>query len=121
MTPRPPVTYATRPIRAEALTQLEQLRPGQKLRITQTVRVGLKSWPAVVTGTYRHLDALATGLATHRVPKDDIIVPIVHFTKDNGEMSSIAIDENTVIEAEVEPGRTVTIRDVVPPLGGPTI
>lgn len=120
MTTPKPLTYATRPIRPEAMTLLAQLRPGQKLRITQTVRVGLKSWPAVVTGTFRHLDALATGLATHRVPEDEIIVPIVHFTKDNGEMTSIAIDENTVIEAEVEPGRTLTIREVVPPVGMPT-
>jgi hypothetical protein len=77
---------------------LQGLQPGQRIRITQTVRVGLKSWPAVVTGTFRHLDLLATGLATDRVPADDIIVPILHFTKDNGELSSIALDENTGIE-----------------------
>jgi hypothetical protein len=32
------------------------------------------------------------------VPADDIIVPIVHFTKDNQEMSSVALDEHTKIE-----------------------
>jgi hypothetical protein len=93
-----PVTYATRPVRAELRALLDALQPGQRLRITQTVRVGLKSWPAVVIGTFRHVDSLATGLATDRVPVDDIIVPIVHFTKDNGELSSVALDENTVIE-----------------------
>ncbi len=62
------------------------------------MRVGIQSWPAVVTGTFRHVDALATGLATDRVPEDDIVVPIVHFTKDNGELSSIAVDENTIVE-----------------------
>jgi hypothetical protein len=41
---------------------------------------------------------LATGLSTDRVPEDDIIVPTVHFTKDNGELSSITLDEHTRIE-----------------------
>jgi hypothetical protein len=93
-----PATYATRPIRPELQALLDGLQPGQRLRITQTVRVGLKSWPAVVTGTFRHVDSLATGLATDRVPADDIVVPIIHFTKDNGELSSVALDENTVVE-----------------------
>jgi hypothetical protein len=93
-----PPTYATKPLQPEVRRVLDGLRPGQRIRITQTVRVGMKQWPAVVTGTFRHVDSLATGLATDRVPEDDIVVPIVHFTKDNGELSSIAVDENTVIE-----------------------
>ena len=43
------------------------------------------------------LDYLATGLSTERVPEDDIVVPVVHFTKDNGELSSISIDEHTKV------------------------
>jgi hypothetical protein len=91
-------TYASRPIRPEVAAVLEKLKAGDRIRIRQLVRVGLKTWPAEVTGTFRHLDSLATGLATDRVPVDDIIVPIVHFTKDNKEMSSIAVDEHTKIE-----------------------
>ena len=70
-------TYATRPIRPELQALLDGLQPGQRLRITQTVRVGMKSWPAVVTGAFRHVDSLATGLATDRVPADNIVVPII--------------------------------------------
>jgi hypothetical protein len=77
---------------------LRGLKPGQRIRITQTVRVGSKSWQAVVTGTFRRLDYLATGLATDRVPEDDIVVIVVHFTKDNGELSSITLDENSKVE-----------------------
>jgi hypothetical protein len=88
----------TRPLDAALVDVLQRLRPGQPIRITQTVRVGLRSWPATVTGTFRGLSALVTGLATDRVPEDDIVVPTVHFTKDNGELSSVALDENTRIE-----------------------
>ena len=59
-----PIPYATRPIRPELLATLMALQPGRRIRITQTVRVGLKSWPAVVEGSFRHVDSLATGLAT---------------------------------------------------------
>jgi hypothetical protein len=77
---------------------LKGLRPGQRIRVTQTVRVGRQSWPAVATGAFRGLNYLATGLATDRVPEDDIVVIVVHFTKDNGELSSVTLDENSKVE-----------------------
>jgi hypothetical protein len=90
--------YTSRPIRPDLLAVVEQLQPGQSIKITHLIRVGSKTWPAVITGTFRHVDSLATGLATDRDPHDDIIVPIVHFTKENGELSSVALDEHTKIE-----------------------
>lgn len=91
--------YTNLALRPELEPVLTRLQPGMKIRITQTVRVGFKSWPAVVTGTFRHLDSLATGIATERDPHDDIIVPLLHFTKDpTGELSSVALDEHTRVE-----------------------
>jgi hypothetical protein len=80
------------------LKALQRLEPGQKIRITHTVRVGSKSWQAVVQGTFREVRSLVTGLATERHPADQIIVPTVHFTKPNGELSSVSLDQHTVIE-----------------------
>ncbi len=81
-----------------ALKQLiMNLKPGQRIRITQTVRVGERIWTATVEGLYRSVNFLATGLSTERVPEDDIVVPAVHFAKDNGELSSITLDEHTQI------------------------
>jgi hypothetical protein len=91
----PSATWAVPP---ELTALLKGLKPGQRIRITQTVRVGLKSWQAVVTGTFRSLNYLATGLATDRVPEDDIVVIALHFTKDNGELSSVTLDEKTRVE-----------------------
>jgi hypothetical protein len=97
----PPDTIysSTRRPSPELTAVLRRLRPGQRLEITQTVRVGTKVWTTTVRGTFRELSYLATGLATDRVPEDDVIVPLVRFTKDNGELSSISIDENTQIRA----------------------
>jgi hypothetical protein len=93
---------STRPINPKLSALLLQLKPGQRIKITQTVRVGYEQWTTTVTGTFRRLSYLATGLATHRVPEDDIVVLTVHFTKENGELSSIALDERS--QVEVLPG-----------------
>jgi hypothetical protein len=93
-----PVIYASRPVRADVAAVLDKLKAGDRIKIKTIVRVGMKSWPVEVIGAFRHADSLATGLSTDRVPDDDIIVPLVHFTKDNKEMSSVALDEHTSIE-----------------------
>jgi hypothetical protein len=69
------------------------------MRITQRVRVGsTATWTTTVEGVFRGVNYLATGLSTDRVPEDDIVVVAVHFTKDNGELSSVTLDEHTKIE-----------------------
>jgi len=95
---------ATRSVRPELATLVRNLQPGQRIRITQHVRVGsTATWLAPIEGVFRNVNFLATGLATDRVPEDDIVVVMVHFTKDNGELSSVALDENTQL-AVVGPG-----------------
>jgi hypothetical protein len=91
------IPSATRPIRPELSALLRGLKSGQRIRVTQTVRIGPKKWTTVVDGTFRHQNFLATGLATERVPEDDIVVVCVHFTKDNGELSSVTLDEQSEI------------------------
>src|SRR5206468_12448694 len=76
---------------------LRGLKPGDKIRVVQTVRVGSRKWEAVAEGTFREIAYLATGITTERVPEDDVITPMLHFVKNNGEFSSIAVDENTAV------------------------
>jgi hypothetical protein len=92
------IRSATRPVKPGLVSVIERLHPGQRIRIIQRVRVGMKVWQTAAEGTYRAVNYLATGLSTDRVPEDDIIVPTVHFTKDNGELSSITLDEQSRIE-----------------------
>ncbi len=98
--PQNSLPSATRPVRPELAALLRQLKTGQRIRIVQKMRVGSSAkWDAPVEGVFRHVNFLATGISTDRVPEDDIVVVTVHFTKDNGELSSITIDEHTRIEA----------------------
>jgi len=92
------IPSATRPVSPELSATLRSLQPGQRIRVTQTIRVGMKEWTTAVMGSFRGMNYLATGLATDRVPEDDIVVVCVHFTKDNGELSSVTLDEHSKIE-----------------------
>lgn len=91
------IVLPTRHLDPKLITLLKGLKTGDRIKLTHTVRVGGKTWPAETTGVFRGVNYLATGVTTERVAADDIIVPTVHFTKDNGEMASIALDERTQI------------------------
>ncbi len=99
MTESASIPSATRPVNPELSDLLRRLQPGQRIRITQRVRVGsTATWTTTVEGAFRGYNFLATGLSTDRVPEDDIVVVVVHFTKDNGELSSVTLDEHSKIE-----------------------
>jgi len=88
----------TRRLAPAVVETIRSLNPGDRIRVTQTVRVGARTWPAPAVGTFRGLRYLATGVTTERVAEDDIVVPTLHFTKDNGELSSVSLDENTKVK-----------------------
>ena len=93
------IELPTRVIDPALVMLLLSLKEGQKIQVTQAVRVGAKKWTTTATGSFRGIDYLATGVTTQRVPDDDVVMPMVHFTKENGELSSIALDENTIVKA----------------------
>lgn len=98
------IVLPTRRLSEELVNLLKSLKEGDRIRVVQTVRVGrMKPWEAVATGTFRGVNYLSTGISTERLKEDDIVVPLVHFTKDNGELSTITLDENTRIERAVSP------------------
>ena len=78
-----PLLSSTRPIRPELAAVVGRLQPGQRIRITQTVRINCRrSWKTTVEGVFRDVNFLATGLATDRVPEDDIVVVTVVKVQD---------------------------------------
>jgi hypothetical protein len=91
---------STRTFSPDLVRLLTSLKPGQRVRITQKLRVGTTAtWTTTVEGVFRELNYLATGLATDRVPEDQVVIVVLHFTKDNGELSSVTLDEHTRVEA----------------------
>lgn len=92
------IFLATRHLPQSLAETLRQLQPGDRIRITQPIRVGKRRWRATAEGVFRELSYLETGITTERVRDDDIVVPVVRFVKDNGELSSVALEENTQLE-----------------------
>src|SRR5438105_3890166 len=86
------------PSRSEARRILAFAAPGDALRVIQTVRVGSRKWEAMAQGAFRGIAYLETGITTERVKEDDLVVPVVQFTKPNGELTSISLDENTRVD-----------------------
>lgn len=95
MTTPDPIVLPTRRLDPALVALLRGLKPGDKIRVVHAVRVGGRHWEATAEGEFRALGYLETGITTERVKEDDLVVPIVRFTKPNGELSSISIDENT--------------------------
>jgi hypothetical protein len=90
---------STRPVRPQLAAALNSLKPGQRIRIKQRVRMNSRwGFDTTVEGVFRGISHLATGLATDRVPEDDILVAVVHFTKDNGELSSVTLDGQSDVQ-----------------------
>ena len=77
------IVLPTRRLDPAHVELLRSLKPGDKIRVTQTVRVGSRKWDTTTDGEFREIAYLQT------------VVPIVRFTKPNGELSSISLDENT--------------------------
>jgi hypothetical protein len=89
------IVLPTRRLDPALVELLRGLNPGDRIRVIQTVRVGARKWEATTDGTFREIAYLETGVTTDRVKEDDLVVPVVRFTKPNGELSSISIDEHT--------------------------
>lgn len=91
------IQLPTRHLKPATIDLLKSLVAGDRVTITHRVRVGGKTWNAEAKGVFRMLNYLSTGVTTERVKSDDIVVPTVHFLKDNGELASMALDEHTTV------------------------
>ena len=91
------IVLPTRRLDSQLVDLLRSLKFGDSIRVVQTVRVGSRQWNATTDGSFREIAYLETGITTERVKEDDLVVPVVRFTKPNGELTSISIDENTKV------------------------
>jgi hypothetical protein len=92
------VVLPTRRLDSAFVGFLRSLKPGDGIRIIRSVRVGRREWVTRAKGTFRGIAYLDTGITTERVREDDLVVPVLRFTKSNGEHSSVGIDEHLTVE-----------------------
>ena len=82
------------------LIPFEALKPGDHIKITQRIKVGLKIWTTTVTGTVERTERRREGLATQRNFDDKAFADVILLKKDGltGEETTLAMDEYTHIE-----------------------
>lgn len=92
------VVLPTRRLDSAFVEFLHSLKPGDRIRIIRSIRVGRREWVTRAQGTFREIAYLDTGITTERVREDDLVVPVLRFTKSNGECSSVGIDDHLTVE-----------------------
>ena len=82
------------------LIPFEALRPGDHVKITQRVKVGLKIWTTSVSGTVERIERRREGLAVKRNFDDKAFADLIVMLKDGAvaEETTVALDEYTQIE-----------------------
>ncbi len=78
----------------------EDLRAGDRVQITQRVKVGMKIWQTVVTGTVERTERRRNGLHVKRNFDDKAFADVLVLKKDGpaGDETTIAFDEYTHVE-----------------------
>jgi hypothetical protein len=98
MTIPPVVVLPTLRLGSAFVEFLLSLKSGDRIHISRSIRVGRREWVTRTPGTFREIAYLDTGITTERVREDDLVVPVLRFTKSNGEHSSVGIDEHLTVE-----------------------
>lgn len=82
------------------LLPFEQLKPGDHVRITQRLKVGLKIWTTTVTGTVERTERRREGLHVKRSFDDMAFADLIVLRKDGpaAEETTVTLDEYTQIE-----------------------
>jgi hypothetical protein len=82
------------------LVPFEQLKPGDHVKITQRVKVGLKIWTTSVAGTVERTERRREGLNVKRSFDDKSFADLIVLRKDGAvpEETTVTLDEYTRIE-----------------------
>lgn len=78
----------------------EELRPGDRIRITQRIKVGLKVWTNQVAGRVERTERRRCGLHVKRSPDDLAFQDVIVLQKDGAaaDETTVALDEFTLLE-----------------------
>ena len=80
----------------EAREIYEALRPGDRVEVVHEVKVGSsKTWETTTIGTVVNTERRRQGLHYRRNPDDKVFADMIVLKRDNGELTTITMDEFT--------------------------
>src|SRR3954471_24482708 len=78
----------------------EQLKPGARVKVTQQIAGRDYTWATVVTGTVRSFEQKPTGSWFAHSKGDKLWLDRLVLKTDNGETTTLNLDDYTAIEVE---------------------
>ncbi|HEV3137283.1 MAG TPA: hypothetical protein VGZ26_05250 [Pirellulales bacterium] len=73
-----------------------ELRPGDRVEVTHEVKVGSsKTWTTTTVGTVVNTERRRQGLHFRRNPDDKVFADMIVLKRDDGEQTTITMDEFT--------------------------
>lgn len=74
---------------------VNELKPGDRIEVDHEVKVGLKRWRAMTTGTVLRIERRRHGLHFKRNPDDKVYSDLIILQIANGAISTVTMDEFT--------------------------
>lgn len=82
---------------AELVLRFEELRSGDRIEVEHLMTVGLKHWATRTTGTVVRTERRRHGLHFRRQFDDRVFSDVILLTLPDGELTTITMDEFTVL------------------------
>lgn len=84
---------------SETRTRLlfDELKPGDRVRLEHEVKVGQKTWTSALVATVERKERRRHGLHYRRNVDDKVFSDVLVLRHDDGELTTVTIDEFTVL------------------------
>ena len=85
-------------IEAASRRLFDELKPGDRIQVVHTMKVGSKEWPTTTVGNVVGTERRRHGLHFRRNPDDKVYSDLIILSRDDGEMTTITLDEFTTLK-----------------------
>ncbi|HUT10699.1 MAG TPA: hypothetical protein VMY42_09395 [Thermoguttaceae bacterium] len=79
------------------LELFDELKPGDRIEVEQTVTVGDESWTTTTCGSVIRTERRRHGLHFHRNHDDKVFSDVILLELCDGELTTVTMDEFTVL------------------------
>jgi hypothetical protein len=84
------------PTKTDPRQLFKELKPGDRIEVVHEVKVGSsKAWSTKTVGTVMHTERRRQGLSFRRNPDDKVFADMIVLKRDDGEETTITMDEFT--------------------------
>lgn len=90
----------------DTLRTFSELQPGDRVEVIHQVKVGFRQWQCRTEGTVVTKDRRRHSLHFDRNPDDKVFSDILVLRKDDGELTTVALDEFTELKRLSAPSQS---------------